>query len=75
MSECRKWHPYGAKNEMDLQEIFGDPAVASVPHKTATVPVEGTWSEWIEERDGRTWRVIQKDGETVVPWEDCIPWE
>lgn len=59
---------------MDLQAIFGDAAAIDVvidggDHHGGDEPLLG-WTEWTEERAGRRWRVIQRDGEEVFPWSD-----
>lgn len=68
---------------MDLQAIFADELVANrrpilePPQDDPGEPdraLSAGWPEWTEERDGQTWRVIQRDGVVVVPWEECIPW-
>lgn len=70
---------------MDIAAIFEDAPVATV--RVYPPPVEQDdepaaddatlpgWSEWTEHRDGRTWRIMQADGEYVVPWEHGIAWE
>ena len=34
--------------------------------------LDSSWSEWTELRDGRIWRVIQRNGVEIWPWDDCI---
>ena len=67
---------------MDLQAIFTDEATACAAgahepqeaHEPLVSDIGGTWSEWLEERDGRLSRVIQRDGEEVVPWDKLPEW-
>ncbi len=63
-----------------------DPAVEPEPEPTTEPAIEPPitepepvepltgWSAWLEERDGRTWKITQRDGERVVAWECGLPW-
>jgi hypothetical protein len=52
-------------------EVAPEPAIEPEPIAEPK-PVEALtgWSAWYEERDGRAWKITQKDGERVTSWED-----
>ncbi len=57
-------------------ELTPEPATEPVPLIAEPEPIEPLtgWSAWIEHRDGRTWRITQRDDERVTAWESGIPW-